>query len=55
MISASSRAPARVSICTRPADAQLAHRPDDLDQKSLHGLDPPENLDLLDIGDFGNQ
>jgi hypothetical protein len=30
------------------ADAQLAHRTDDLDQQALDGLDSPEHLDFVD-------
>src|SRR5690606_26289557 len=30
------------------SDAQLAHRPGDLDQKSLHGLYATEDFDLID-------
>ena len=37
------------------ADAQLPHRPDDLDQQALHGLDAAEDLDLVDRLDVGGQ
>ena len=37
------------------ADAQLAHRADDLDQQALHGLDAAEDLDLVDRLDRRDQ